>query len=244
MSQPAIAKQLTLSHMQRVTWCVPISYIIAKTFWYILKYLQRLSSHHRGAYDTVEGLDDIDDICNGLLLGVYFYPVFGRGEAAFLKVGFAIIVPIYLNNLDRQQTPNYGLTAEDIPSRPGAPSHPEKSLTLQYFPGIETSAILTLFAPHNLDIRQAEDTSKWPPDILFNISYAAGALQAWGSEEFKEYVRSQTRDIYYPVLKGDMLDVAWASWEQSAREYNQQYIKTAEYAHSRNKVEEWLQLAI
>lgn len=89
-------------------------------------------------------------------------------------------------------------------------------------------------------MHQPEDTGKWPPNMLFDISYAAQVLRAWGSKDFIQYAESQTRDIYYPVLRGDMLDVVCASWEQSARDYNQRDIETAEHAHSRNKVEEWL----
>lgn len=123
-------------------------------------------------------------------------------------------------------------------------------------------------APHNSDVRIPQDTREWPLDILLDMSYAAAVLHAWGSKDFLDHVRSETKDIYYPRLndqeathtarlrariakKGqerqetfDTFDVVYALWTQSAGEYSQQHtrdIEAAESARSRGRVEEWLQ---
>lgn len=235
-------------------------------------------------YSSHEELNNIDDTRNGLLLMTTLHKFFGRINAAFLKVWF-IIKFTYLYNLNFQQTPNFGLTTEDIPYRPNPnlaaedityslntslatedtpyPGHSASRLTLQYFPqkdgSVETTSILSLHAPHNSDAYQPQDISEWPPNMLLDITYAAAALHAWGSEDFIRYVQSETQDIYYPRDNNpssschtqeanpgdDMLDVILALWKHSARKCNQQClqdIETAESAFSKNKVQQWLHL--
>lgn len=159
--------------------------------------MQGLSNHRGGIYNPPERIDNVNDIRNGLLVDSHFHRVFGGNGAAFLKVWFVIVL-VYLYYSDIQQTPNFGLGVKDIPPSTGDSSHPENRLTLQYFPGAKVGIILPKFAPHNSDVRQPEDTSKWPTNMLFDLSYAASVLEAWGSKDFIQYAESQTKDIYYP----------------------------------------------
>lgn len=137
MSQAHFAMQPMLSRMPRGAWCVhtsPLSNHHLMTFWWIQisKYMQILSDHRGGAYDPRERLDNIDDIRNGLLLDSHLHTTFGKSNTAFLKVCFVTAL-VYVHNSGTQQTPNFGLAAQDIPSRPGSSSHPTDRLTCNIF---------------------------------------------------------------------------------------------------------------
>ncbi len=118
-------------------------------------------------------------------------------ECAFLKVCFLITL-IYSYNSDTSQTPNFGITGHDIPSAPTNSNRQSNRLILQYTPGFEMPSSLECTAPHNKDARLPQDTtSQGPSDMLLDMSYAAFALQAWGSHDFIRYVQSETNGIYY-----------------------------------------------
>jgi hypothetical protein len=68
---------------------------------------------------------------------------------------------------------------------------------LQHFASLSQLGSVPETAPHNSDARQPQDTTKWPPSIIVDLSYAAAALKAWSSHPFIEYAQGQTRDAYY-----------------------------------------------
>ncbi|KAI9568229.1 hypothetical protein HD554DRAFT_2261547 [Boletus coccyginus] len=143
-------------------------------------YMSSLFDYRHEMYDSMDPLNSIDDARNGLLLNVIFHRPLDLCQLAFLK------------------TPNFALTVDDIPYRqpPNAGSPPNR-LTLQHIKPSELG-LLSQITPHNSDARQPQDTSKWPPAIIVDLSYAVAALQAWGPKTFIEYVRTNSRDVYYP----------------------------------------------
>ncbi|KAI9574401.1 hypothetical protein HD554DRAFT_2046869 [Boletus coccyginus] len=142
-------------------------------------YMLNLFRHRHEMYGTVDPLDSINDIRNGILLFVGFHRALDARRLAFLK------------------TPNFALTVGGIPyHKPPDAGSPENRLTLQHF---ETDpGVVSQLGPHNSDARQPQDVNQWPLAIIVDLSYTAAALQSWGPKTFIEYVRENSRDAYYP----------------------------------------------
>jgi hypothetical protein len=65
---------------------------------------------------------------------------------------------------------------------------------------LSTYLSITTHAPRNADARQPQDTSVWPPDIIFDLFYAVATINAWSPESFIKYVREQSKDVYYKAM--------------------------------------------
>jgi hypothetical protein len=48
--------------------------------------------------------------------------------------------------------------------------------------------MLPALVPNNSDLREPEDTSEWPPTIVFNLFYASAGLWAWAPMTFVQAV--------------------------------------------------------
>ncbi|KIL59038.1 hypothetical protein M378DRAFT_15139 [Amanita muscaria Koide BX008] len=146
-------------------------------------YILNIVHHRGGTDDSADGLNDINDTRNGLLLINFLHRPFGAGKLAFLK------------------TPNFALTVDDIPyhqPKEADGESPASRLTLHHFVDSPLlGVVIPKFAPHNSDARQPQDTSKWPPAIIVDLFYATAALNAWSPKSFLKYVRKRSRDAYY-----------------------------------------------
>jgi hypothetical protein len=78
-------------------------------------------------------------------------------------------------------------------------------LTLQHFDEVGHS--LNLTAPHNSDARRPDDTSEWPPDLIFDFFYGCAAVKAWGRNLFIMRVRKSVTDRYHDNADPEVPDV-------------------------------------
>src|SRR5260370_40950284 len=98
------------------------------------------------------------------------------------------------------QTPNFGLSVEDIPFHPARQTDvgsPDNRLTLHNFVPSDFGLMLTHFFPNNSDARQPQDPSIWPPPIILDIAYACAILHVCGSNDFIPEVRRRAHEAYY-----------------------------------------------
>ena len=58
----------------------------------------------------------------------------------------------------------------------------ENRLIMQQFD--TEDVVLNLISPHNCDVRISNSTD-WPPDLLFDITYGTAAFKSWGDPDFR-----------------------------------------------------------
>ena len=166
----------------------------------LIKYISNVV-HHRGGPDVYD-INDINDTRNGLLLSSLLHHPFGAGKIAFLKVCCYFHPGYCILKLKYSQTPNFGLTVDDIPyNQPKAADEegPASRLTLHHIVDLpRLGRLIPGIAPHNSDARQPQDTTQWPPAVIVDLVYAAAAMNAWSPKSFIKYVREQSSDAYYP----------------------------------------------
>ena len=93
------------------------------------------------------------------------------------------------------QTPNFALSADDVPRSSSQVSGPGSSarLTLHYFCEHDESLV-----PQNTDARLPHNNSAWPPSIITDFVYACAALKKWGSDDCLSAIFEETQKQYYP----------------------------------------------
>ena len=97
------------------------------------------------------------------------------------------------------QTPNFGLSVDDIHYNPPNAAGLASRLTLYHFADLsQPGSFIPDIAPHNRDVRQPQDTSEWPPAVIVDLVYTVAAMKVWSPKSFIKYVREQSSDAYYP----------------------------------------------
>lgn len=156
--------------------------------------------HYRNGIDNnVDDLNDIDDTRNGLLLMSLLHRPLGDGISIFEGLQF-IVSLVHSVSSNILQTPNFGLTVNDIPYNLPIQANqgiPASRLTLQHFVTSKLGPVLSHFAPNNSDARQPQDTNNWPPAVILDIFYASAAVRSWGPKTFIKFVREISREYYY-----------------------------------------------